>query len=303
MDTRSHFGNLKKRMIIEIDKNSGFCFGVVEAIRKAEETLQQQDVLYCLGDIVHNDAEIERLTKKGLITIDHERFFDMRNTTVLLRAHGEPPSTYEYARQNNIRLIDATCPVVLKLQQRIRVGHESDKSIDNQIIIFGKKGHAEVNGLVGQTDGKALVLESAEELDKINFTHPIELYSQTTKDLEGFHLLAEELKRRAINVPVKIHDTVCRQVANRIPAIRKFSARFDLIIFVSGQKSSNGKMLFDICKTVNRNSKFVSSIQEIDSQWIKDVDSVGICGATSTPKNLLEEVAESIRQFASEMFK
>jgi len=290
-------------MIIEIDKNSGLCFGVVEAIRKAEETLQQQEVLYCLGDIVHNDAEIERLTKKGLITIDHERFFDMRNTTVLLRAHGEPPSTYEYARQNNIRLIDATCPVVLKLQQRIRIGHESDKSTDNQIVIFGKKGHAEVNGLVGQTDGKALVLESSEELDKIDFTHPIELYSQTTKDLEGFHLLAEELKQRAINAPVKIHDTVCRQVANRIPAIRKFSARFDLIIFVSGQKSSNGKMLFDICQSVNRNSKFISSIQEIDSQWIKDVDSVGICGATSTPKNLLEEVAEAIRQFASEMFK
>jgi 4-hydroxy-3-methylbut-2-enyl diphosphate reductase len=290
-------------MIIEIDKNSGLCFGVVEAIRKAEETLQQQDVLYCLGDIVHNDAEVERLTKKGLITIDHERFFAMKNTTVLLRAHGEPPSTYEHARQNNIRLIDATCPVVLKLQQRIRIGHESDKSIDNQIIIFGKKGHAEVNGLVGQTDGKALVLESTDELDKIDFTHPIELYSQTTKDLEGFHLLAEELKQRAINVPVKIHDTVCRQVANRIPAIRKFSARFDLIIFVSGQKSSNGKMLFDICQSVNRNSKFISSIQEIDNQWIKDVDSVGICGATSTPKNLLEEVAEAIRRFASEMFK
>jgi 4-hydroxy-3-methylbut-2-enyl diphosphate reductase len=221
----------------------------------------------------------------------------------LLRAHGEPPSTYEYARQNNIRLIDATCPVVLKLQQRIRIGHESDKNSDNQIIIFGKKGHAEVNGLVGQTDGKAVVLESTEELDKIDFTHPIELYSQTTKDLEGFHLLAEELKQRAINVPVKIHDTVCRQVANRIPAIRKFSARFDLIIFVSGQKSSNGKMLFDICQTVNRNSKFISSIQDIDKQWIEDIDSVGICGATSTPKNLLEDVAKAIRQFASEMFK
>lgn len=287
-------------MIIEIDKNSGFCFGVVEAIRKAEETLQQQDVLYCLGDIVHNDAEVNRLTKKGLITIDHERYFTMKNATVLLRAHGEPPSTYEYARQNNIRLIDATCPVVLKLQQRIRVGYESAKSQNSQFIIFGKKGHAEVNGLVGQTNGKAIVLESTDEIDKVDFTRPIELYSQTTKDLEGFHKLADELKSMAINLPVKIHDTVCRQVANRIPAIRKFSARFGLIIFVSGQKSSNGKMLFNICQSVNPNSKFISSIEEIDKQWINDVNSVGICGATSTPKNLLEEVAEVIRKMVSQ---
>ena len=287
-------------MIIEIDENSGFCFGVVEAIRKAEQILQQRDVLYCLGDIVHNDAEVNRLTKKGLITIDHERYFTMKDATVLLRAHGEPPSTYEYARQNNIRLIDATCPVVLKLQQRIRVGHESAKSQNSQFIIFGKKGHAEVNGLVGQTNGKAIVLESTDEINKIDFSRPIELYSQTTKDLEGFHQLADELKSRAINVPVKIHDTVCRQVANRIPAIRKFSARFGLIIFVSGQKSSNGKMLFNICQSVNPNSKFVSSIEEIDEQWIKDIDSVGICGATSTPKNLLEEVAEVLRKMASQ---
>lgn len=290
-------------MIIEIDKNSGFCFGVVEAIRKAEETLQQQNVLYCLGDIVHNDSEVERLTLKGLITINHAQFFSMKDETVLLRAHGEPPLTYEYARQNNIRLIDATCPVVLKLQQRIRKGKESDKSEKTQFVIFGKKGHAEVNGLVGQTEGKAIVIENTLEIDKVDFTRPIELYSQTTKDLDGFHLLADELKRRAINVPVKIHDTVCRQVANRIPAIRKFSARFGLIIFVSGLKSSNGKMLFDICHSVNSNSKFISSIEEIDKQWISDVDSVGICGATSTPKNLLEDVAEAVRQFAIEKFK
>ena len=290
-------------MIIEIDKNSGFCFGVVEAIRKAEETLQQQNVLYCLGDIVHNDSEVERLTLKGLITINHTQFFAMKDETVLLRAHGEPPLTYEYAKQNNIRLIDATCPVVLKLQQRIRKGKESDKSEKTQFVIFGKKGHAEVNGLVGQTDGKAIVIENTHEIDKVDFTRPIELYSQTTKDLDGFHLLADELKKRAINVPVKIHDTVCRQVANRIPAIRKFSARFGLIIFVSGLKSSNGKMLFDICQSVNSNSKFISSIEEIDKLWISDVGSVGICGATSTPKNLLDEVAEVVRQFAIEKFK
>jgi 4-hydroxy-3-methylbut-2-enyl diphosphate reductase len=290
-------------MIIEIDTNSGFCFGVVEAIRKAEETLQQQNVLYCLGDIVHNDAEVNRLTKKGLITIDHERYFTMKNATVLLRAHGEPPSTYEYARENNIQIIDATCPVVLKLQHRIRVGHELTKSNNTQFIIFGKKGHAEVNGLVGQTNGEAIVIESLEEIEKIDFTRPIELFSQTTKDLDGFHQLVDALKQRAINAPVKIHDTVCRQVANRIPAIRKFSSRFGLIIFVSGQKSSNGKMLFDICQSVNSNSRFISSIEEIDKQWIEDVDSVGICGATSTPKNLLEEVAEAVRRLANEKFK
>lgn len=290
-------------MIIEIDKNSGFCFGVVEAIRKAEETLQQHDVLFCLGDIVHNDAEVKRLTKNGLITIDHERYFTMKDTTVLLRAHGEPPATYEYARQNNIRLIDATCPVVLKLQERIRSGHESDESYNTQFVIFGKKGHAEVNGLVGQTNGKAIVLESADEINKVDFTRPIELYSQTTKDLEGFHLLASELKSRAVGVPVRIHDTVCRQVANRIPAIRQFSARFGLIIFVSGQKSSNGKMLYNICKSVNSNSKFISSVEEIEKQWITKIDSVGICGATSTPKDLLEEVAKMIKRLADEMLK
>jgi len=304
MDTQQGCGNLNYQvMIIEIDKNSGFCFGVVEAIRKAEETLLSHDLLYCLGDIVHNDAEVERLTKKGLITINHERYFTMKDVTVLLRAHGEPPSTYEYAMQNNIRLIDATCPVVLKLQQSIHSGWESDKNHDNQFIIFGKKGHAEVNGLVGQTFGKAIVIESTEEIDKIDFSRPVELYSQTTKDLEGFNILAHELKRRAINVPVKIHDTVCRQVANRIPAIRQFSSRFGLIIFVSGQKSSNGKMLFDICKSVNPNSKFISSIEDIDYRWLINIDTVGICGATSTPKNLLEEVADLIEKLATEKFK
>ena len=286
-------------MIIEIDQNSGFCFGVVEAIRKAEETLKQQNVLYCLGDIVHNDSEVNRLTKEGLITIDHELFFTMKDATVLLRAHGEPPSTYEYARQNNIRLIDATCPVVLKLQKRIKVGYESDKNKKTQFVIFGKKGHAEVNGLVGQTKGEAIVLEDAKEIGKLDFKRPIELYSQTTKDLEGFHQLANELKNNALYVPLKIHDTVCRQVANRIPAIRKFSARFDLILFVSGQKSSNGKMLFDICLSVNNNSKFITSIEDIDLQWIKNVHSIGICGATSTPKKLLEEVAETVRQLTT----
>ncbi len=283
-------------MIIEVDKNSGFCFGVVEAVRRAEETLQQKQQLYCLGDIVHNEAEVKRLSNKGLITINYEQYFKMKDTTVLLRAHGEPPSTYEYARQNNIQLIDATCPVVLKLQQRIHTVHQSEQSGNRQVVIYGKRGHAEVNGLVGQTDGTAIVIENPSQLDYIDFNRPIELYSQTTKDLDGFNQLAAEIKRRSLNASVKIHDTVCRQVANRIPGIRKFSARFELIIFVSGLKSSNGKMLFDISKTVNPNTKFISLIEEIDKQWFNGIGSVGICGATSTPNKLLEDVAEAVRQ-------
>ena len=282
-------------MVIEIDNNSGFCFGVVEAIHKAEETLLKNRKLYCLGDIVHNNAEIDRLSRIGLITINHDEFFSMKNATVLLRAHGEPPSTYEYAKDNNIQLVDATCPVVLRLQQRILKGYQSEESRDYQIIIYGKRGHAEVNGLVGQTNGEAIVIEGLDDFEKIDFNKPIELYSQTTKDLEGFHHIAEELKNRAKNV-VKIHDTICRQVSHRIPAIHKFSSRFDLIIFVSGKKSSNGQMLFDICKSVNPNSKFISLIEEIDLNWIKNISSVGICGATSTPKNLLEQVAGYIKE-------
>jgi 4-hydroxy-3-methylbut-2-enyl diphosphate reductase len=283
-------------VIIEIDSHSGFCFGVVEAIHKAEETLNKEEQLYCLGDIVHNNAEIDRLNKIGLITINHEQFFSMKDTTVLLRAHGEPPSTYEYARKNNIKLIDATCPVVLRLQQRILRSYRSDEMEDCQIIIYGKRGHAEVNGLVGQTNGEALVIEGMEDFDKIDFTRPIELYSQTTKDLKGFHLIASELKNRAKDVRVKIHDTICRQVSHRIPAIQEFSSRFDLILFVSGKKSSNGQMLYDICKSVNANSKFISTIEEIDLEWLKNIRSVGICGATSTPKNLLEQVAQYLKE-------
>lgn len=289
-------------MVIEIDNNSGFCFGVVEAIHKAEETLLKQEKLYCLGDIVHNNAEIDRLTKTGLVTINHEEFFTMKDTTVLLRAHGEPPSTYEYARNNNIKLIDATCPVVLRLQQRILKGYQSEERKDYQIIIYGKRGHAEVNGLVGQTNGEAVVIESIEDFEKIDFTRPIELYSQTTKDLEGFHHIAEELKNRAKNFPVKIHDTICRQVSHRIPAIHKFCSRFDLILFVSGKKSSNGQMLFNICKSVNPNSKLISTIDEIDLTWLKNVKSTGICGATSTPKNLLEQVAKFIKEQSEREF-
>lgn len=279
-------------MKIEVDKGSGFCFGVVEAIRSAEERLEQDNRLFCLGDIVHNNSEVERLSKKGLITISHDQFFTMSNTTVLLRAHGEPPEIYQYAQENNIKLIDATCPVVLKLQKRILKSYESGTKDNTQLVIYGKKGHAEVNGLVGQTKGDALVVEGIEDLSQIDFSRPIVLYSQTTKGLEGLHHLSEELIRNSKNVPVKIHDTICRQVANRIPGIKKFAVRFDLILFVSGKKSSNGKMLFDICSAVNPNTKFISDLNEIELDWLHNINSVGVCGATSTPKQLLEEVAD-----------
>jgi len=278
-------------MKIEVDKGSGFCFGVVEAIRRAEERLESDKQLFCLGDIVHNNSEVERLRRKGLITISHEQFFTMHDTTVLLRAHGEPPEIYNYAHANNIKLIDATCPVVLKLQKRILKSYLSGSMDKSQLVIYGKKGHAEVNGLVGQTNGEALVVEGIEDLELLDYNRPIVLYSQTTKGLDGLHRLTEELNSKAAKIPVKVHDTICRQVANRIPGIRKFAGRFDLILFVSGKKSSNGKMLFDICSSVNSNTKFISDLNEIEAGWFKNIDSVGICGATSTPKKLLEEVA------------
>lgn len=286
-------------MRIEVDKGSGFCFGVVEAIRRAEERLEQDKHLYCLGDIVHNNSEVERLRKKGLETISHEQFFSMRDTTVLLRAHGEPPEIYAYAEANNIKLIDATCPVVLKLQKRILKSYESGTKDDTQLVIYGKKGHAEVNGLVGQTNGNALVVEGIEDLNQLDYSRPIVLYSQTTKGLEGLHHLSEELKNKATEVSIKIHDTICRQVANRIPGIKKFAARFDLVIFVSGKKSSNGKMLFDICSAVNQKTKFISDLGEIQLGWFAGIESVGICGATSTPKHLLEDVADYIQQMVA----
>ncbi|HWR99943.1 MAG TPA: 4-hydroxy-3-methylbut-2-enyl diphosphate reductase [Prolixibacteraceae bacterium] len=286
-------------MKIEVDKGSGFCFGVVAAIRRAEERLATDNNLYCLGDIVHNNSEVERLRKKGLTTISHEQFFTMKNTTVLLRAHGEPPEVYAYARENSIKLIDATCPVVLKLQKRILKSYESGLKDNTQLVIYGKKGHAEVNGLVGQTKGNAVVVEGIEDLEQLDYTLPIVLFSQTTKGLEGLHNLTEELKNKSAAMSLKIHDTICRQVANRIPGIKKFATRFDLVLFVSGKKSSNGKMLFDICSKVNANTKFISDLNEIDPNWLLNIDSVGICGATSTPKKLLEEVAGYLSKIVS----
>ena len=283
-------------MRIEIDKHSGFCFGVVNAINKTEEVLSKQGKLYCLGDIVHNNYEVKRLEEKGLITINHEQFFKMKNCTVLLRAHGEPPLTYEYARKNNITLIDATCPVVLKLQERIKEASQKIKAYNGQLLIYGKKGHAEVIGLLGQTDGNAIVIEGPDDLGQVDYNRPITVFSQTTKPLDGFHSISELIKAQA-KKNVTIKDTICRQVANRIPHIREFAARHKVILFVSGKKSSNGKALFEVCKSVNPQSYFISSPEELKKEWLKNIDSVGICGATSTPQHLMEAVSEKIKNF------
>lgn len=280
-------------MEIEIDKGSGFCFGVTTAISKAEEQLQQTGHLYCLGDIVHNSNEVERLQRIGLETITHGQLAQLSDVKVLLRAHGEPPETYEVARRNNIHIIDATCPVVLKLQQRINAAyHREDHP---QIVIYGKRGHAEVNGLVGQTEGQALVIESIDEIDKIDYSRDTCLYSQTTKSVQGFRHVAEEISRRMQpGARFESYDTICRSVANRIPQIREFARRHELILFVCGSKSSNGRILFAECSDANPNSHLISNETQIDPAWLQGVDRIGICGATSTPRWLMNQVKEHI---------
>lgn len=282
-------------MQIEIDKGSGFCFGVTTAIKKAEEELEKSGKLYCLGDIVHNGMEVERLHKAGLITIDHEELKRLHHVKVLLRAHGEPPETYVLAEKNHIDIIDATCPVVLQLQKRIKRQYDSNPNA--QIVIFGKNGHAEVLGLVGQTESKAIVIEKFEDVKQLDFTHDIYLYSQTTKSLEEFQRIIEYCQEHIVgNAIFKSFDTICRQVANRMPNIAAFASKHDVILFVSGRKSSNGKVLFNECKSVNANSYQIESAEEIDMQWLVGKNSVGICGATSTPKWLMEKCKEKILQ-------
>lgn len=280
-------------MIVEIDNGSGFCFGVTTAIEKAEETLANGKRLYCLGDIVHNGMECERLRQMGLITIDHQEFEQLHDATVLLRAHGEPPTTYETAQRNNITIIDATCPVVLALQKRIKKRYENQQG--GGIVIFGKNGHAEVLGLVGQTNGDAIVIEHAEEAEKLDFNHDIYLYSQTTKSLDEFHQIIEYCQEHiAEGATFQSFDTICRQVANRMPNICQFATKHDLILFVCGRKSSNGKVLFNACREHNHNSYLIEGPEEINSEWLKGINSVGICGATSTPKWLMEKCRERI---------
>lgn len=284
-------------MNIEIDNGSGFCFGVTTAIQKAEEKLAEGKSLYCLGDIVHNGTECDRLRAKGLMTIGHDELQELHNARVLLRAHGEPPRTYRIAEKNNVEIIDATCPVVLALQRRIRRQHEENP--DAQIVIFGKNGHAEVLGLVGQTDGKAIVIEHYEQLQNsaIDFNRDIYLYSQTTKSLDEYKRIIEYCQLHiAAGCTFKSFDTICRQVANRMDNIREFARKHNLVLFVSGRKSSNGKVLYNECLKVNPNTHLIEGPDEIQDEWLTDISSVGICGATSTPKWLMEQCAEEIKK-------
>lgn len=276
---------------VTIDNNSGFCFGVVYAIEMAEEILNEQGKLYCLGDIVHNDEEVRRLEEKGLAIISHEELKYLKNEKVLIRAHGEPPSTYQIAIENDLELIDASCPVVLKLQNRIKNSYDKEE----KIYIYGKHGHAEVVGLLGQTSNEAVVFQDFDELDLDSMPENITLYSQTTKSTDKFYSIKEKLA--AAGKTVNANDTICRQVSNRDKELRDFSKNFDKIIFVSGTKSSNGKVLFNICKENNPNTHFVSNTTELVKDWFSPGDTIGICGATSTPMWLMEEVRDELLRY------
>ncbi len=280
-----------KNIKVDIDINSGFCFGVVYAIDMAEEILDEQEYLYCLGDIVHNDAEVKRLEKKGLKIIDHKFLKTLKNERVLIRAHGEPPETYKLAVENNLELIDASCPVVLKLQNRIKKAHDRDE----KIYIYGKHGHAEVLGLLGQTKNEATVFSDIKELDISKMPDKISLYSQTTKSMDSFYGISSELQKAGLEV--NENDTICRQVSNRDKELRDFASKYDIIIFVSGTKSSNGKVLYQVCKDRNPNTHFISDPEDLEISWFGSNVTVGICGATSTPMWLMEEVKQRILNF------
>lgn len=287
-------------MKVEIDEHSGFCTGVVNAIRKAEQELEK-GVLYCIGDIVHNSLEVERLKRKGLKTIEHAEFGSLHDCRVLFRAHGEPPESYVTAEQNGIEIIDASCTVVLNLQRRIREAYEKAKTHNGQIVIYGKRGHAEVVGLVGQTHGEALVIEQEEDIRQIDFSRPVILFSQTTKSLEGFRRIAGLLKEKG-GPSVVIHDTICRKVANRIPQLKEFAGQHDVVIFVSGEKSSNGKQLFTVCREINARTYFVQSAEDVVPAMLQDAECVGISGATSTPRWIMEEIKNKIElQYDSQL--
>jgi 4-hydroxy-3-methylbut-2-enyl diphosphate reductase len=274
----------KRNLYVSIDQNSGFCFGVVYAIEMAEDVLDEQGYLYCLGDIVHNDEEVKRLKNKGLRIIDYDTFGTLKNEMVLIRAHGEPPSTYQKAIENNITLIDATCPVVLKLQNRIRNSHDKNETI----FLMGKQGHAEVTGLMGQIRNEGVVFSDVDELNGVELPKEITLYTQTTKSKQKFHETKRALEERGIKV--NAHDTICSQVSDRDIELRNFAKSFDKILFVGGTKSSNGKVLFNVCKEQNPNSFFISTVDEINEDWFQPGERVGICGATSTPMWLMEDV-------------
>ena len=275
-------------LTIEIDPRSGFCNGVVRAIRQAENYLDYNNRLYSLGAIVHNTEELERLKKKGLEILSLEDVAQLHNDVILVRAHGEPPSTYALARENGLQVIDCTCPVVLKLQERVRETWQRLRPQGGLVLIFGKKGHAEVNGLVGQTDGEAVVIGSVEEASRLDFTHPVALFSQTTKDPLEFARIAEYVRSRRPDA--EVYDTICHQVIRRHKSLVEFARNHSVILFVSGQESSNGKVLFKLCHSVNNRSRLIENASQIDLSWFRDGDTVGICGATSTPKWQLEEI-------------
>lgn len=294
-------------MDISIDKNSGFCFGVVSAIKAAEDELAKHGVFYCLGDIVHNNREVERLKAMGLVMINHEQFRELKDCRVMIRAHGEPPETYRIALKNNIELVDASCPVVLRLQNQIRKGYEQALEAGGQIVILGKEGHAEVNGLVGQTGGNAIIISGVEDLDKIDFSKDIYLYSQTTMSIAGFHSTVAAIRARigqsggTSRIRFVANDTICRQVANRGNQVREFASQHDVLIFVSDKKSSNGTFLFEVCREVNEKSYFVTSAADLQKEWFKDIRTVGISGATSTPPWVMEEIRTAILQLGGEI--
>lgn len=284
-------------MHIEIDEKSGFCFGVVRAITQAEEALAEGGTVYSLGDIVHNRIEVQRLEKLGLRTVTHTEMHDIAGGRLLIRAHGEPPTTYAQARKLGIRVIDATCPVVARLQRRVMKAHEEMRPVGGQVVILGKRGHAEVVGLTGQVEDPTIVIERTEDLQLIDFSRPIHFLSQTTQSIALFEQLGAEMKRRAADPDqVCIDDTICRQVANREQYLTEFAARFDVVIFVCGRKSSNGKVLSEVCRRANPRTHVVEEAPEIDAEWFDGAGSVGICGATSTPKWLMQEVADAVAE-------
>jgi 4-hydroxy-3-methylbut-2-enyl diphosphate reductase len=289
-------------MKVSVDPNSGFCFGVVFAISKAEEELEKSGKLYCLGDIVHNNREVERLASKGLVIITREELKNIHDVAVLIRAHGEPPETYKIALENNLELIDSSCPVVLKLQNRIRLGWEEMRKKNGQIVIYGKEGHAEVNGLLGQTLGEAIIVNIEADLDKIDFTNPIRFYSQTTQPVMGFKNMVKGIEERyklkgKVEPDFVPYNTICTQVSHKEPSLKKFAKEHDVILFVSGKKSSNGLFLYELCKSINSKTYFISDKNEIQKDWFINAASVGICGATSTPMWLMEDIAGIVKTF------
>lgn len=292
-------------MKVSIDQKSGYCFGVEYAIQIAEDEMEQENELYCLGDIVHNDMEVQRLFKKGLRVINHEKLNELHDCKVLIRAHGEPPETYQIALNNNIELVDASCPVVLKLQNRVKHAYDKMQNNDGQVVIYGKNGHAEVIGLAGQTNNDAIIITEESDLNNIDFSKPAAFFSQTTKSTKGFYDLKEKIKKQFDENPninsgksFEAHDSICRQVSNREPNMKFFAKEHDVVLFVSGKKSSNGKALYKVCKEYNNRSYFIENSSEVNLTWFQKNDSVGICGATSTPMWLMQDVAKNILESA-----